>query len=552
MSKELLTPNTALSIHNTESIILYSSAPSPCARRVRITLIEKAISFDTVEISLPNMEQRTKEYLALNPNGYVPTMSHGERVVFESSVINQYLEEQFPDVALMPKDSAGRAKVAMWIEAEAHMAKIFRPIMYQRIQAPVIHISRTLDESLTIVARATHDPIDQAWQKKVWNLQVLNNSEEAKHQRQLLHWLDLVESALMGQEFLVGNQFSQADISLFPRIEMYAYLDIKMNAQRYPNVLRWMARLKLRPSFEASMTDDAKKLRKLATSKILPKVRNILKKPKKNLKDKIFIWAIGRIMRKMQKVELLLSNKYISRALPLPKKSLHAVHSLPVESFSGEMKKESLTLYANVRSVHSQRIVTLLNALNVNYKYQEIDLNSQPQTQELLTLNPLGQVPALKHGALVLYDSGVIAQYLCQQFDKQQHWFPKNSWHNAKHKMWLALEAGTHKEFKPLWDQYILNKPQCQGHNFNEQQSFSRIYDQLNQLENALSISPFLCGDSIQYADLAWHSRITKLNTITRFTLKAFPSISNWLIKTTHTIAKSEHKKRERSEANTQ
>mgnify|MGYP000322775384 CR=1 FL=1 len=530
MSKELLTAQTPLGANNSNHIILYSSAASPCVRRVRITLIEKGIDFDTVEISLPNMEQRSDEYLALNPNGYVPTLCHGERVLFESSVINQYLEEQFPDAPLIPKDPAGQAKVAMWIEAEGAMAKIFRPIMYQRIQAPVIHISRTLEESLKIVERATHDPIDKAWQKKVWSLQVLSPNQEAKHQRQLLHWLDRVESALVGQDYLVGNEFTQADISLFPRIEMYAYLAIEINAQRYPNVLSWMARLKLRPSFELSMTAEAKKLRKMASSNLLPKVRKTLNKPSKNLKDKIFIWAIGRIMRKMQKVNQLLSKQYVRRDLPLPMNTLQTIKSQAIKPFMGITKKADVTLYGNTNSVHSQRIVSLLNLLNIKYQYEEINLkDNQQQGSQFLALNPLGQVPVLKHGAQVLYDSGIIAQYLCQLFDKQQNWLPNNSWHNAQHRMWLALEAGTHKEFKPLCDKHIFNISQGQAHIVNESLSLKRIHDKLQPLETTLNKTRFLCGDNLQYADLAWHSRITQLQCIPGFSLMDFPTINEWL-----------------------
>jgi len=529
MSKELLTQQTPLSPGNTQSLILYSSAPSPCVRRVRITLLEKGLEFDTVEISLPNMEQRSDEYLALNPNGYVPTMSHGEQVIFESSVINQYLEEQFPQVSLMPNDPAGQAQVAMWIEAEASMAKIFRPIMYQRIQAPVIHISRTLEESQTIVARASDDVIDQVWQTKVWKRQVLSPSEETKHQRQLMQWLGLVEDALQGQDYLVGNQFSQADISLFPRIDMYAYLDIEIDPQRFPNVVRWMSRLKQRPSFELSMTADAKKLRKMATSSLLPKIRRILNKPKKSLLDKAFIWGLGRVMRKMQKVEHLLADNYQQRALPLPQKPATPIHFKAVKPFSGVVKKAQITLYGNVHSVHSQRIVSLLNQLNIEYQYKEINLQeNQHKTAEFLRLNPHGLVPVLKHGPQIIYDSSVMAQYLCQLFDKNRNWFPSNSLPCAQHRMWLALEAGTHKEFKPLWDKYIVKAAHQQAHTVDEEQSLNRIYQKLTQLEGALQQGPFLCGDQIRYADIAWLTRIEQLNSIPGFTLQGFPALKIW------------------------
>ena len=538
MSKELLTQQTPLSKGNIESLVLYSSAPSPCVRRVRITLIEKGLEFDTVEINLPNMEQRSEAYLALNPNGYVPTMSHGKQVIFESSVINQYLEEQFPQVSLMPKDPTGQAQVAMWIEAEATMAKIFRPLMYQRIQAPVVHITRTLEESLKIVARASDDIIDHNWQKKVWNREVLSLNEETKHQRNLLQWLELVEKTLRNQEYLVGNKFSQADISLFPRIDMYADLGIEIDPQYFPNVLSWMARLQQRPSFELSMTEEAKKLRKLTTSPLLPKIRRILAKPRKNVLDKLFLWGMGRIMRKLQKVSQLLNDNYQPRALPLPKEPTSPIAFRSVEAFFGPVKKSKVTLYGNAHSVHSQRIVTLLDQLKIKYQYVEINLQkNQHKSDEFSRLNPHSQVPVLKHGAQIIYDSSVIAQYLSQIFDKKQNWFPTSSWQAAQHRMWLALEAGTHKEFKPLWDKYIVKVFNQQANIVNEEQSLKRIYQKLSQLENALQQKAFLCGDQIRYADIAWFTRLEQLSAIPNVNLKKFSALNNWQNKVADILA---------------
>ena len=117
MSRVLHNSNDLLSHDNTESIILYGSAISPCVRRCRITLLEKGINFDEVEIDLASMEQRGPEYLQLNPNGFVPTLAHGKFVVYESSVINEYLEHQFPERPLVASNPALIAETHMWIAA---------------------------------------------------------------------------------------------------------------------------------------------------------------------------------------------------------------------------------------------------------------------------------------------------------------------------------------------------------------------------------------------------------------------------------------------------
>ena len=193
MGKELTLPDTRLSEANAEAFVLYSAALSPCVRRCRITMIEKGLDFDTVEVDLANMQQRSPDYLALNPNGFVPTLCHRNLVIYESGVINEYLEDQFPDVALFPSDPYQKAKVRMWMAAEGYMAKLYRAVMYQRLLGPLHHLSRTHEEALIIAGRSTDDPQDLSWESRVWNLEVLNSAEEAAEESKLLSWLDMVE-----------------------------------------------------------------------------------------------------------------------------------------------------------------------------------------------------------------------------------------------------------------------------------------------------------------------------------------------------------------------
>ena len=78
-------------------LILYDAANSPCARRVRMCLIEKGVPFEIRWMGLGLMDQKQAWYLKLNPNGLVPTLVHGERALYESNVINEYLDATFPE-----------------------------------------------------------------------------------------------------------------------------------------------------------------------------------------------------------------------------------------------------------------------------------------------------------------------------------------------------------------------------------------------------------------------------------------------------------------------
>jgi glutathione S-transferase len=147
---------------NEHGLILYGHPSSPCARRVRITLIEKGLTWDTQMIDLSRLEQRRPEYLRLNPNGFVPTLAHGERVIYESNVITEYLDDVFPAVPLYPSDPWELAQVKMWQAAEAAMAKDYRALMYQRLMGPLVRLTRSLDEALAIARQSTSDAADLA------------------------------------------------------------------------------------------------------------------------------------------------------------------------------------------------------------------------------------------------------------------------------------------------------------------------------------------------------------------------------------------------------
>src|SRR5262245_22524564 len=110
-----------------DGLTLYDSHGSPCARRVRAVLLEKGLTWTTRLVDLTRMEQKGPEYLELNPNGVVPTLVHDGRVIYESNVITEYVDDVFPGPRLYPADPWERAQAKMWQAFELAMAKEFRP-----------------------------------------------------------------------------------------------------------------------------------------------------------------------------------------------------------------------------------------------------------------------------------------------------------------------------------------------------------------------------------------------------------------------------------------
>jgi glutathione S-transferase len=93
-------------------IEIYSAVLCPFAYRSRLTLVEKKVPFKLMEIDLQN---KPANFLEISPYGKVPVLKHGEHCVWESAIINEYLEEAFPTPPLLPKDPMHRAQARIWI-----------------------------------------------------------------------------------------------------------------------------------------------------------------------------------------------------------------------------------------------------------------------------------------------------------------------------------------------------------------------------------------------------------------------------------------------------
>lgn len=92
---------------------IYSAQVCPYAHRTRLALREKGVDFELIEIDVHN---RPDWFYDISPYGRVPVLKHGDTHIFESSVINEYIDEVFPDPPLMPKAPADRAKARIWID----------------------------------------------------------------------------------------------------------------------------------------------------------------------------------------------------------------------------------------------------------------------------------------------------------------------------------------------------------------------------------------------------------------------------------------------------
>jgi len=92
---------------------LYSYQACPFARRTRMVLLEKGLDFELTEIDINN---KPDDFNEVSPYGKVPVLLHNGGRIYESAIINEYLNESFPEPALLPVDPLQRAQARIWMD----------------------------------------------------------------------------------------------------------------------------------------------------------------------------------------------------------------------------------------------------------------------------------------------------------------------------------------------------------------------------------------------------------------------------------------------------
>ena len=131
---------------------LFSARVCPYAHRTRLALAEKGIDFELTEIDFKNKPER---FLKVSAYGKVPAIVHDGVVVYESAIVNEYLDEVFPEPPLMPADPATRARVRVWIDyCDDHFLDDFYAAIRNRDPAKASEFKAKTEEHLRFIETA--------------------------------------------------------------------------------------------------------------------------------------------------------------------------------------------------------------------------------------------------------------------------------------------------------------------------------------------------------------------------------------------------------------
>lgn len=236
---------------------LYFNWNAVCAMKVVLTLAEKKVDWTPKHIVLGNFEQLQPDYLAINPAGVVPALVTDDgRVILESSVIIEYLDDAYPDVALRPGDPADRARMRWWMrQVDDVVHPSVRPVSFTRFVAPR---ARALSEEqlAAMDAKTPKAEIAELWRRAA---RAPYTAEElAGFLANIRKVLIQMDAALLDGPWLAGDAYSLADIAMTPYFRRFEQLDKSSLWADLPATNDWWQRVQRRPSFTGM---DALRLR---------------------------------------------------------------------------------------------------------------------------------------------------------------------------------------------------------------------------------------------------------------------------------------------------
>ena len=242
---------------------LYHNDMSTCAKKVRLVLAEKGLEWEGHHMDLRAGDTRTKEYIEnFNPGGVVPTLVDDGTVIYESTVIMEYLDDTYPDPPLRPAEPRARARMRLWtkqLDEGVHAAtgSISSYIAF-RFQMMEGRTEQEVKDFINLIP----DPVRRA---RSYDL-MFSGKEPDQFAPAILRFEKLfsaMEKTLADGPWLAGDGYSLADIAYTPYLTRYDHLQLLGVLDKRPRLADWYERIKARPSY-----DEA--LRKWFNAKYLP------------------------------------------------------------------------------------------------------------------------------------------------------------------------------------------------------------------------------------------------------------------------------------------
>jgi stringent starvation protein A len=203
-------------------MVLYSGTTCPFSQRCRFVLFEKGMDFEIRDVDLYN---KPEDISIMNPYGQVPILVERDLILYESNIINEYIDERFPHPQLMPAD----------------------PVMRARARLFLFNFERELFVHVQQLERRDH------------NKDSARLMERAR--QQIRDRLTQLTPIFMKNKFMLGDDFSMLDVAIAPLLWRLDHYAIEMPKTAAP-LMKYAERIFSRPAYIEALTPSEKVMRR--------------------------------------------------------------------------------------------------------------------------------------------------------------------------------------------------------------------------------------------------------------------------------------------------
>ncbi|MBX6318550.1 glutathione S-transferase N-terminal domain-containing protein [Pigmentiphaga sp.] len=202
-------------------MVLYSGTTCPFSQRCRFVLFEKGMDFEIRDVDLYN---KPEDIAVMNPYGQVPILVERDLVLYESNIINEYIDERFPHPQLMPADPVMRARARLFLFN-------FEKELFTHVSTLEARESRADEKSLEQARQQIRDRLSQ------------------------------LAPVFLKNKYMLGEEFSMLDVAIAPLLWRLDHYGIELPKNAAP-LQKYAERIFSRPAYIEALTPSEKVMRR--------------------------------------------------------------------------------------------------------------------------------------------------------------------------------------------------------------------------------------------------------------------------------------------------
>ena len=249
---------------------LYHWEPNANSGKPMLTLAEKGVPYESHYLDLLKMDQHKPEYLKVNPDGTIPAMVDGDRVLTESTPMMEYVDEKFDGPALRPSDPKERWRMRWWMRYfDSYFAPSVSMIGWNMFVGPSAR-NRDPEEMKAAIDKIPLESRRVAWRKALFN--EFSEEELTESRRRTIFSIGILERHLERHPFIAGNSYSLGDINGFNLAYALPFSQPDhCNDDKTPRIMAWLRMIYARPATKETWakgrTELASRLKMLESKK---------------------------------------------------------------------------------------------------------------------------------------------------------------------------------------------------------------------------------------------------------------------------------------------